>query len=162
VGNPHSFPGNQRAADIIQALAKEMGDNYIVQVVGVDTTLVDMSTNGSLLDQIKAVAAACDALVYVSNLIVYVISTYAKISDVVVRINKDTGMVGYPTPTMSGVVVRTLYNSAYNPGTSVQVESSVDICNGKWVILAVQHSLSSLTINGDWFSTITARGALTK
>jgi hypothetical protein len=71
-------------------------------------------------------------------------------------ISPQTGMVGYPSWSASGIKIRTLFNNELKIGGKVQVQSSITPANGTWSISKLEHNLQALTPNGEWFTTIEA------
>lgn len=67
-------------------------------------------------------------------------------------ISAETGMLGYPTVTSTGIVVKSLYNSALAIGGSFQCQSSLTIANGTWGIFNLTHELETENVGGNWFS----------
>ena len=67
----------------------------------------------------------------------------------------DTGMVGYPTYTATGIVVTTLFNPTIRNGASVAVESSLTPANRPdWHVMKLVHELESNTPGGKWFTQV--------
>jgi hypothetical protein len=46
--------------------------------------------------------------------------------------------------------VKCVYNPAIKIGGLVQVQSAIQIANGKWRVNGLEHKLESLTNNGRW------------
>jgi hypothetical protein len=71
-------------------------------------------------------------------------------------ISADTGMIGYPSFTQSGIELTTLYNPSINFGQRIKVKSSLTAANGTWYIQGITHSLQSEMPGGEWNSRIVA------
>lgn len=87
-------------------------------------------------------------------------------------ISPDTGMIGYPSYTAQGIMVRALYSPSIGlgapgptTGTSggapqlgglIQIKSSLDPANQQWKVYGLDHTLESQVPHGQWFSTIKA------
>lgn len=70
-------------------------------------------------------------------------------------VSPQTGMVGYPSFTPYGVVVRTVFNPAIKNGSQLSIISSIlPVPTGAWRVYALAHSLDAKVPRGDWFSTI--------
>ncbi len=67
-------------------------------------------------------------------------------------ISPDTGMVGYPSFTQSGVVVKTLFNSAIRFGQLVSVQSSLQGATGQYRVQKLAHDIESEMPGGKWFT----------
>jgi len=70
-------------------------------------------------------------------------------------VNKDTGLVGYPSVGLkNSIVLRTLFNPAIAFLSSIKVESVIGPANATWVVQQLSHDLESETPNGAWFTDI--------
>lgn len=70
----------------------------------------------------------------------YVWSMNQKPDKSILLINKNTGMLGFPTPTAWGAKVTTLFNPSIKCGDVVRIESDrVKICNGDYFVIAATH-----------------------
>lgn len=74
-------------------------------------------------------------------------------------ISPDTGMVGYPCMTYSGVEVKTLFQPTIKYGAKIQIRSSVTPASGEFIIYALDYDLASQMPNGPWFCLISAYDA---
>jgi hypothetical protein len=64
-------------------------------------------------------------------------------------------MIGYPTYTETGVVVRTLYDPNIKVGGLVQVQGSqLTAANKQWNVYGLDHALDSLVPHGEWSTTL--------
>lgn len=87
-------------------------------------------------------------------------------------ISPTTGMIGYPSYTAQGIMVRSLYNpsigigapgavggapggGAVQLGGLIQLQSSI-VTTGQWKVYGLDHILESQVPHGQWFSTIKA------
>ena len=71
-------------------------------------------------------------------------------------VSSETGMVGYPTYSAMGIIVKTLFNPAIGYGGEIKVQSSLTPANGTWAVYGLDHDLDAQVPNGQWFSTILA------
>ena len=71
-------------------------------------------------------------------------------------ISPDLGLVGYPTFTYQGVIVKALFNSSLKYGSLIEVQSSLKPATGTWVVTNLTYELESETPNGAWFMRIEA------
>ena len=67
-------------------------------------------------------------------------------------ISAGTGMVGYPSFTQSGVVVKTLFNSAIRFGQLVNVQSSLQGASGQYRVQKLAHDIEAEMPGGKWFT----------
>lgn len=67
-------------------------------------------------------------------------------------VSPQTGMVGYPTVTSTGIIVQTVYNPNLAFGGSFECKSSLTVANGTWGIFNLTHELESEIPDGKWFT----------
>ena len=73
-----------------------------------------------------------------------------------ILIAPETGMVGAPAFTTSGIVVRTMFNPALKWGDQITVKSQLQPACGQWTIQSLYCDLQCRMPGGRWFSTINA------
>lgn len=74
-----------------------------------------------------------------------------------VLLNKETGLIGYPTFNQDGISCKCLYNPDLIYGGLIKVESIVPRASGTWRITKLTHSLSAYVPGGgNWESQIEA------
>ena len=66
-------------------------------------------------------------------------------------------MRGYPRFSSNGIEVSTLFNPDIKPGGQVQVDSTLTMACGKWLVSDATHALESEMPGGAWFSRILGR-----
>lgn len=75
-----------------------------------------------------------------------------------VRIDKTTGMIGYPTYSTSGVTLATLFDARIRPGLALDIQTSFDFVNRtKWVASVLQHTIEPNKPGGQWLTQIAAQ-----
>ena len=65
------------------------------------------------------------------------------------------GMIGFPTYTAYGIMLRNLYDPTIGIGQKVQVKSAV-LTTGEWGIYGISHDLACQIDDGPWESTLYA------
>lgn len=158
---PSSFPGTADAAVILQSLASKAITPAYPQGLklennGVSAILSTPYYPFSLLDQIKAVChdANCEYTIELDKLAIWPRGA-SRMQAVVPLINADSGMVGYPTYTGTGIVVTTIFNPTIRQGASVAVESSLTPANrDDWHVTAMNHELEANLPDGKWFTQV--------
>lgn len=76
---------------------------------------------------------------------------------IVPLISADTGMIGYPSYTPNGIMVRTLYNRNVSFLKPIIVQSKfLPAANRQWVVFGLDHDLDTMFPNGRWDSNIQA------
>ena len=75
-----------------------------------------------------------------------------------IPVNKNTGMIGYPTYSTSGVQLATLFDPRIRPGLALDIQTIFDFVNRtKWVAAVLQHTLQPNTPGGQWMTQIAAQ-----
>lgn len=148
-GKSLSYKGSVDASTILQGLATQMGKSFINN--GVTAKVTDPYYTGSLRDQ--ALMCVKDAGIQWNGLDnnQLVIWPSGKSRDgQVPLVSPDTGMIGYPTFTSVGILVRSLFNPSIGFGGKIKIQSSVTPACGEWVVYALEYDLSAEFPKGPW------------
>ncbi|WP_304305877.1 hypothetical protein [Pseudacidovorax intermedius] len=149
--SPNSYRGPVDAAKLVGDLAGAMG--YAFRNHGISGLMV---TNpylpGTLVDQIYAVARAVGVSVSISNGTVEIWPNGGRSEGAVIEIGPETGLIGYPSFTPTGIRIRSQFVPALTAGRVVNLTTSVTRSQGEWVVQSVRHRLSSMAPKGPWFS----------
>lgn len=160
---PTSYKGSIDAALAVSALAQENG--YSFENSGVKVTLRSPYYPGTMLSQLEAMAQEGDFNFVIDDNAVTPggVSTGKTIAiwprdgsrnGEIPLIAPDTGLIGYPTRTENGILVKTLFNPNIVFGGQIQVESSLTPANGRWTVFRVEHDLEAETPGGKWFTSM--------
>lgn len=150
--NPVSYPGAVSVATIMGKLAEELGMK--LENNGVDTTVTDMSLAGTALDKVQRLGSAAQIQWwYLPDQGVLAIAPRDRSRGApTVIISPDTGLVGWPTKTPTGVMFTTLFNPAVQHGCPITMQTSVPACAGDWYISSMSHRLDAEIPGGAWFT----------
>lgn len=156
-----SFSGTVSADTFFATMAKLITDGanltpYGLENNGVTGVLENPYYPGTALDQIQAAARAlrCEAVLDTERQLL-VIWPYGKSrGGEQLLVSAETGLIGYPQFTQSGVSFMMLYNPALGFGQKITMKSTLEAANGTWVIRALQHSLSCEEPGGPWFTRV--------
>lgn len=151
---PVSFKGTVDVAVVLAGIASQMG--YGFENSGVTGQINNPYWPGTPKAQIAAVCEAvnCQSHLDDANKVLAVWPNGKARDGAEILLSKDSGMVGYPAFTQSGIKATSLYNPSFEFGRKVRVESDFKPANGSWVINALAHRLESLVPGGMWFSDI--------
>ncbi|EIF30972.1 hypothetical protein BCh11DRAFT_06484 [Burkholderia sp. Ch1-1] len=147
-----SYVGPTDVAQIMQTLATTMGLAF--ENNGVSVQLSSPYLPGTALQQARACVRAADIYFAIDRGTLAIWPKGAARGGDVPLISPETGLAGYPTFSSNGLGLTTLFNPQIKPGGVVQVESSLTVANGKWLVMQVQHALQSETPGGQWFTQI--------
>lgn len=150
-----SYPAPATVDAILSSLAPQM--NLSFENNGVEKTLDTPYFTGTIRDQILLVidAAGCEW----NNGDGGVLAIWprgghrTKITNIPV-ISPETGMVGYPSYSNIGVMVRTLFNPNIVFGGQIEIKSSLQQANHIWNVYGLSYTLESETPGGAWFTEV--------
>lgn len=150
-----SFRGAADVAVIMAGFANLMGLKF--ENNGVQKTLSNPNFSGSVKTQAQAcVTAAGIEWNRGDDGILAIWPKNGSRGGAVPLLSPSTGMVGYPTYTAYGIMVRTLFNPSIGLGGKIRVESSLKRATGEWAVYSIDHDLETQMPHGQWFSTIGA------
>lgn len=152
---PRSYKGAVDVATVLQDIAASMGVTYSgPQKMGI--SLSSPYFSGTDYDQFVACVRASNVNAVIVNGTMEVWPSGGFVPSDPILISPQTGLVGYPSFSRNGVLLRTLFNSNVRLGHQVRVESSLTPACGLWNVFCIRHELSSETPNGPWFTQILA------
>jgi hypothetical protein len=107
--------------------------------------------HGTYFEQLVQVCrmARCDFYVLGKTLLITAPGKPRDATPAVV-LNKDSGLIGYPSYERGVLVVRAIYDPAFLCGTALDIESIVPAATGRWFPNALVHTLEAITPNGEW------------
>lgn len=176
-----SFKGETPAIDIVNAMVSNFqnkngfvvtGDRsdaskfgFISKVVNenVTTAITNPNYHGDFWTQLQTLANDADFEFIISNDILYIFPTDSDISFSPMRFSTASGMVGCPTYSSRGIIIRTLFKPSIKYGQPIDVyvtptqdiKEIAEIFNGKWnYMISLAHNLSSNMPGGPWYTTI--------
>lgn len=165
-----SFAGATQASVIMAGLARQMNMGF--ENSGVNVSLRNPYYAGTFWQQAQAVARDANInMAQVNGVLAIWPKGSVRNTPTPAIISKSTGMIGYPSFTQNGIMLRTLFNPLISYGSLIQVESivldaaqqtksapasTVLPANGQWAIYKLDHALDSRAPRGQWMSTIHA------
>lgn len=153
--DPSSFPHAVSVVDILSGLAKQM--NLTLEVHGnISVTLSACYLPGTARNQAIAAAIAANINVIQDDGKLVVWPKGRALDDTVIPISPANGMIGYPSFTQNGIMLRTLFNPSIRYASLIEVDSSLSAASGQFSVYSLTHNLESMVPNGQWFSSIAA------
>lgn len=168
---PSSYRGPADVATIMAGLADQMKIGFVNN--GVSVMLSNPYYPGTAVDQMRAAAADANIHAVIDDASPAVGPSGAspqgvgQVGKVLAiwpmggsreglspLISAATGMVGYPTCTQSGIVVRMLYNPSVVIGGVINVESDLTVATAPWYVFSLTQDLESETPGGAWYTTV--------
>lgn len=140
---PQAVQGEQEVAVLIQSWAKSAGAEFKNE--GVSSRVKDSLFEGNYIDRARKLAHSVGAdLIIDDNTWVLVEKKKTRTPEGgIPLINKDSGMIGYPTFTSNGLDVKTYFRPDIQIGATVRVESMVPRATGTWKVTSLSHALAA-------------------
>lgn len=147
----NSWVGSQNVEDLVKSLAESIGMGFSNN--GAHAIVQNQYAYGSVFDQIKRLCSAASIPFSVEDNTVSIWANDGTKNDKKILLNKETGLVGYPSYYQSGLIVKSIFDPDISIGCTIELQSLIPKANGKFPILATTHELSTLTPDGPWFTT---------
>jgi hypothetical protein len=147
---PSSYKGATDAALIMANLAKTMGLAF--ENTGVSVMMSNPSLPGTALTQVKSCATAARINYTIDRGVLAIWPTNGARAGDIPLISPETRLVGYPTYSSHGVIVKSMFMPSAKLGGRVQIESSLTPARGTWNTIMVTHTLESERPGGAWFT----------
>lgn len=150
---PLSVASNTTVATVMAQIASQMG--FAFENNGVNITIPEGDYYGNtLMEQVRTLQENYGFWMYIDGS--RSTPTLAIAPQGIARnvaaplISSQTGMIGYPIFNTMGMNFETLFNPALTLGGPVQVDSSIPLANGTWIVVSMSHQLTSQMPGGPW------------
>jgi hypothetical protein len=152
-----SYPASATIDTILSALAPQM--NLSFENNGVDKTLDTPYFKGTIRDQVLAVIAAAGCEWNNGDGGVLAIwprgGSRTKLTTTTIPlISPETGLIGYPSYSNLGIMVKTIFNPSIVFGGQIKVKSSQIQANYVWNVYGLSYDLESETPGGAWLTEV--------
>lgn len=148
---PNSYSGTVDAVKAIEGIAVTSGMAF-ENKKKITKMLDNQYLCGTAIDQMRKLADAAGICISFENDKVIVWPRDDVRDEVLVKVNKSSGMVGYPKMLPEGLELKIEYNPDVFVGREVDIDSTITSCNGRWYTARMTHELSTLTPGGPWFT----------
>lgn len=147
--------GEAPADNLFSQFSASMG--YAYKNEGVTASVKNGWYSGSPLEKAVKLAKDIGCEIVIDDSTVVVMPAGQAREGNAVLLNKDTGLIGYPTFTQDGISCRCIFNPDLLYGGLIRVESIVPRATGTWRITKLSHSLAAYVPGGgNWESQIEA------
>ncbi|WP_258127546.1 baseplate hub protein [Achromobacter anxifer] len=147
-----SYPGPTGVHEIASEIAESMG--YACEKNGEDTVLANPYLSGTDMDQMRNCAQAARINYTIDRGTLAIWPPGGSRKGDPIAISPQTGLIGYPAFTGSGISLRSLYNPDFSVGKKVLVTSAIEVANGEWTITGLSHHLEAEVPGGAWLSQV--------
>lgn len=144
---PYSVQGSTAVADIVSAIARQMGLSFKNE--GVVNFVDNPYIEGNNLRKMERIAEDYNIDVIIKNKTCTIRPKSGK-TFVKWTLSAQNGMIGYPSFNQNGVVVRAMLMPSVELGDIVEIDSVVPRASGRWQIQAITHSASCEIPDADW------------
>lgn len=164
VSEPYAQEGPISLRSVLEAVCAQAGFAVDIAQTVQEYQLTNVRLTGTALEQVGQLMSALPELTWFANLQRLVVrNANAPFEADAIPIGVDTGMVGYPVYSTSGLSLSTIFDPRIRPGLSLDVLTDFDFVNRtKWVTGVLQHSLQPNTRGGAWVTAIAAQSWGTK
>ena len=152
---PETHKGETSVAGLFEAWAKLLNKSF--ENNGVDKKVTDYYSAESLQDRMIRLAKDADIQLYNDvDVVAIAPKGYPRKTQVPV-ITPESGLIGYPVPTNTGITFRCLYDKYLRFGAQITIKDSlVKQCNGDWRVCGLTINIESELPQGQWFCDVNA------
>lgn len=152
--SPISSKGTTQVKDLFDKLAMQAGYKLETDITA---SVNNIYLQGSVMQQIYALARAVGAKVIIDNDILRVMKKDESLKNGTVLINAESGLIGYPTFSNQGIILSCEYNPRIKQQGLIQVESIVPKATGSWRVIKINHIIAAnIPAGGEWKTQIEA------
>lgn len=149
-----SIKGSGDVATLLSGLAATMGLAF--ENSGVTAKLSNPYYTGSPKVQAQAIAKDAGISMIIDNGKLAIWPKNGSRNGQVPLISPETGMIGYPTYTAYGIMLKCLFNPSIGFGQKIKVESRLKPACGEWAIYGMDYDLECQVPKGKWEITLLA------
>lgn len=154
---PVTYAGSVSVVSAIRDLAAKMGYEFENSGVPESLTMSNVTLVDTDLNKIRKLCRAYEIDLYIEHGTIAIARRGEARKLKIPVLSPQSGMIGYPVPTMQGVDVRCFYDPMIRFGGVMRIADSVmENCNGDWRIFGVTISIESEMPGGHWHMDIRA------
>ncbi|QDJ35826.1 hypothetical protein CBR67_03705 [Bordetella hinzii] len=147
---PRSYRGTVSVVDVARDIAASLG--LALEANGVQGKLANPYFPGTEIDQLRSLARAARFQYTIESGVLAIWPWNGSRDTGAIVVSPENGLIGYPTFTSGGLMVRNLYEPQFGVGKKIQVISTNEPAHGEWTIVALSHQLESEVPGGIWAS----------
>ncbi|KMJ45436.1 hypothetical protein AB204_08910 [Xenorhabdus khoisanae] len=153
--NAESYEGEHEVVNIMRNICQRIG--YSFESNGVSEKLSDVYLGNTDMEKIRWLAEAANLNLYIESNSIGVTRKWQPRNLKIPVISPETGLVGYPVPSMRGVDFKCFYNHLVRFGGIVRIaDSQIAICNGDWLVYGIRIILETEQDSAQWFMEVNA------
>lgn len=149
-----SVDGEATAEDIFSKFAESAGYDFINE--GVTTAVKYICAAGSPITKAEKLSKDLGINLVIDDDTMIILPAGQARKGNATLLNKNTGLIGYPTFNQDGISCKCLFNPDLIYGGLIKVESVVPRATGTWRITKLTHNLAAYIPGGAWESQVEA------
>ena len=106
--------------------------------------------SGSPMDQIRGICGTHNLWYQIFDDVLTAWPRDSAVDDAVPLVSADSGLIGYPVFTQSGITFQTQFSTLLSQGRVVELETALPNASGRYLLTVVEHFLTSWTDGGSW------------
>lgn len=134
--------GTTRLSALIQQLAAEL-KYKVTNKLKKEYVIKDCVLEGSALDRLNYLAKITNINLIINNEGILLKEYATTIDNTLIQMDKDSGMIGYPTLDENGITFTCFYSPDIRTGSQVRVESVIKHATGIWQIYSIKTELQN-------------------
>lgn len=149
---PFSAQGGQSVGDMCSSIASQMGFSFLNN--GVESNISNPYLKGTATQQAQQLSNDADFNMYLDDnqMVISPKGTPTGNQNTAPLISPDTGLIGYPQFSSTGLSIKSIYNPAIKMGNWIEVKSSIEKASGFFQVTSLKHQISSRNPQGMWQS----------
>ncbi len=138
----NNFAGQVQLSTIAQRVADDIG--VILVFEATDKQISDYSFTGGATDQVRKLEEAGGIDAWIDNGTLYIKNQRAALSNRIITLTPDNGMVGIPQTTEQGIRVMMMYNNQMQAGGQIDLQSRrYPHLSGRYVVYRLGYNLAN-------------------
>lgn len=150
---PVSVNGVASIEGLMEQFANEA--NYKFENRGISGSVANCVFIGSPVKKAQTLARQCDFDLLIDDGTFIIQPWEAPKNGEIPLINRDTGLLGYPSYTNDGISFTCIFNDRIKVGGYVKLESLLPYATGEWQVVQLSHNLvANDSTNGAWETSV--------
>jgi len=151
---PTSYSGSVDMPTILAGIGRLMEPARAVENNGVTAVFDNVYLPGTPIQQIRKACRMADCEYIITDSAIAIWPRGSKRGGSTLFVSPETGLVGYPRFSQSGLAFRLLFTPALIFGQQVEVSSVLGAACGSWKVAALSHTLEAELPGGGWFTDV--------
>lgn len=152
-----SYRAGATVTEIMRPLAESAGFKFSTNI-DIDPVLDSTCLTGDRMRQMRSLAERVGLELIVEDEEIILKAPQKMLTSYSVPyISKDTGLIGYPSFSQTGIEFDCIYNPTIKYGGAVEVQSQLPRSSGIWQVTGLRHELTSDIADGAWTTSVSTQ-----